>query len=517
MKISHTVSSIMTLYGADELFDSNAINTWIGMTQIRIHEEIEKIIGDDGKELKVAVVFDDQVGVFDGRMLFEHQDAIMKSAATSVVNGKAAKQKQNGYLRKLLQPSSMLKIYFRTTIEFNSIRKDDAAGDWNPNEMVAAGFKTPAQQKEYLDALKASDQDSASSFDNVESMILTVDGTLTTLKSNNGERIAEVDVSVVEEVPNQNTLLPHVVQQRGNTMSPDYILYYVIIGAASIIIIVFVVGGLYIYKTKLAVVSSSSLSIPSSSTSKPFVQDTPTVLNCTTVASDTPSPQDAAQLPPQITTTAATPTTPAPIMPVTTIIPREGEDDVSTLENPYFPNISDEPHAENTVGESMISSEHKGYVWEMNRDRFNAGDPSTVTGGNNTVISNNFRHPNNNMFIDDNTLEDIYQTPDGSYNLEGGDGGDGSNSNSNFTRLTVVAPPGKLGITFNVHTGNMPIVLTIEETSMLHGDVHVGDLVMSVDEIDCGGLSAVQVSRLISSRGGNPVRTLVLLRGSGSC
>jgi len=486
----------MTLYGADELLDDNAIEVWIDVTQIRIRDETMKIIGDDGKELKVMVVFDDQNDeLIDDRMLIEKQGVSATSAAISVANGEAAKQ--IGYLRKLPQSSSsMLEINFRITIEFNSKRED--YDGWNPNEMIAAGFKTPAQQKEYLDVLKASD-DNSSSFANVKSMTMTVDGTLITLKSNDAERIAE-------------TLLPHkVVQQRGNNMSPDYTLYYVIIGAVSIIIILLLAGGLYVYKTKLAMSSSSTISMPSSTTSKPFVQDTPTVLNCTTVASELQSPQETTTLPPRITTT-----TPVPAMPVTTIIPREGDDDVSTLENPYFPKISEgEPHAENTVGESMMSSEHKGYVWEMNRDRFNAGDPSTVTGGNNTIVSNNFRHPNSNVFVDDNTLEDIYRTPDGSYNVGGGDGGDGSNSN--LSRLTVVAPPGKLGITFNVHTGNMPIVLTIEETSVLHGDVHVGDLVMSVDEIDCGGLSAVQVSRLISSRGGNPVRTLVLLRGSGSC
>lgn len=496
----------MTLYGADELLDGNAIKVWIDETQGRIRDEIEKIVGDDGEELNVTVVFDGK-----------EEDDIAAPAASSTANGEEAKRKQNGYLRKLLQSSSILEIYFRTTIEFNSIREDD--DDWNPNEMIAAGFESPVRRKEYLEALKASDD--TSFFDNVESMTLTVDGTLMTLKSNDGELIAEVEVSVAEEDPNQNTLPTHVVQQRGNVTSPDYTLYYVIVGAASIIIILLLAGGLYVYKTKLAMSSlSSSLSIPSSTTSsKPFVRDTPTVLNCTTVASESPSPPETTTLPPPITTT-----TPVPVMPVTTVVPREGDDDVSTLENPYFPKMSEgeHHHAENTVGESMMSSEHKGYVWGMNGDRFNAGeDPSTVTGGANTIISNHFlRHPHNTMFIDDTTLEDIYKNPDGSYNLEGGGdcgGGDGSNSNSNFTRLTVVAPPGKLGITFNVHTGNMPIVLTIEETSVLHGDVHVGDLVMSVDEIDCGGLSAVQVSRLISSRGGNPVRTLVLLRGSGSC
>ena len=78
-----------------------------------------------------------------------------------------------------------------------------------------------------------------------------------------------------------------------------------------------------------------------------------------------------------------------------------------------------------------------------------------------------------------------------------------------------MAPSGKLGIVIDNQTGDMPIVHAIKETSVLHGRVNVGDFLMSVDEVDTRGMSAVQVSKLISSRSQNPVRKLVLMRGSG--
>ena len=49
----------------------------------------------------------------------------------------------------------------------------------------------------------------------------------------------------------------------------------------------------------------------------------------------------------------------------------------------------------------------------------------------------------------------------------------------------------------------------------LKGRVEVGYLLLSVDEVDCRGMSAVRVSKVISSRSRNPERTLVLLRGVG--
>lgn len=78
-----------------------------------------------------------------------------------------------------------------------------------------------------------------------------------------------------------------------------------------------------------------------------------------------------------------------------------------------------------------------------------------------------------------------------------------------------MAPEGKLGIVVDNPGMDIPVVHAIKETSVLHGRVKVGDLLLSVDERDCRGMSPVAVSKLISSRSDNPTRTLVLLRRTG--
>jgi hypothetical protein len=42
----------------------------------------------------------------------------------------------------------------------------------------------------------------------------------------------------------------------------------------------------------------------------------------------------------------------------------------------------------------------------------------------------------------------------------------------------------------------------------------VGIVVPTLDEVDCRGMTAVAVSKLIGNRSNNPTRTLKLLRGS---
>ena len=82
-----------------------------------------------------------------------------------------------------------------------------------------------------------------------------------------------------------------------------------------------------------------------------------------------------------------------------------------------------------------------------------------------------------------------------------------------FYDLTSPLAPGKLGIVIDNPRNEVPFVHAIKETSILYGRVNVGDLLVSVDEVDCKGLTAIQVSRLISSRNQNP-RNLTLMRSA---
>ncbi len=105
------------------------------------------------------------------------------------------------------------------------------------------------------------------------------------------------------------------------------------------------------------------------------------------------------------------------------------------------------------------------------------------------------------LFGEDATLEDIYQNPVG----------DGENALDYFT---VVAPAGKLGVVLNNPNGDLPVVYAIKESSALRGMIMVGDLLISVDEVDCRGMTSSSVSAFLTSRSRNPTRTLVLARGS---
>ena len=183
-----------------------------------------------------------------------------------------------------------------------------------------------------------------------------------------------------------------------------------------------------------------------------------------------------------------------------TIESREGEqDDVSTLGDPYFGEaVNAVMDRDDTVAESMISAEADMYVYGVGRPRLDTGTSSRMD----TTISG--RSGAKMMFTDDPTLEDIYKTP--AMNIYEED--------ENSQRLTVVAPSGKLGIVIDNPGGDIPIVHAIKETSALNGRIKVGDSLLSVDEKDCRGMSAVAVSKLISSRSDNPSRTFVILRGS---
>jgi len=219
---------------------------------------------------------------------------------------------------------------------------------------------------------------------------------------------------------------------------------------------------------------------------------------------DAAAPDDGAFPQSPLTQAMTMPTTPPPQENenIVTIESREGEDDdVSTLHDPFVGLWGDaipEPHADNTVDESMISSEHKGYVWAVGRQRLDTGGGSTINGTSITGGS---------AFTDDNTLEGMYGTQDAYHEKE----------RSSFGSLTVVAPSGKLGIIVDNQTGDMPVVVAIKETSVLHGKIKEGDMMISVDEIDCRGMSSMQVSKLISSRSHNPTRYLVLGRTTFTC
>jgi hypothetical protein len=62
----------------------------------------------------------------------------------------------------------------------------------------------------------------------------------------------------------------------------------------------------------------------------------------------------------------------------------------------------------------------------------------------------------------------------------------------------VRAPPGKLGMVVDTPNGGVPVVRAIRPDSVLHGNVLVGDRLISVDNKDVTNMTALDVSSLIS-------------------
>jgi len=79
-------------------------------------------------------------------------------------------------------------------------------------------------------------------------------------------------------------------------------------------------------------------------------------------------------------------------------------------------------------------------------------------------------------------------------------------------RIEIDAPPGKLGVVIDTPNGGVPLVHAIKDTSVLADRIRVNDKLVSVDGEDTTTMSAVKVSRLISSRADNPRRILVFVR-----
>ena len=76
----------------------------------------------------------------------------------------------------------------------------------------------------------------------------------------------------------------------------------------------------------------------------------------------------------------------------------------------------------------------------------------------------------------------------------------------------ITVPAGKLGMVIDTPNGGFPIVHAIKDTSILADRVRVGDRLVSVDGQDCTTMTAVQVSKLISTKSEQESRVLVFVR-----
>jgi C-terminal processing protease CtpA/Prc len=129
------------------------------------------------------------------------------------------------------------------------------------------------------------------------------------------------------------------------------------------------------------------------------------------------------------------------------------------------------------------------------RDRVQSEDFTKVSSANSAAMSKLGRM-GDNLFADDASFEQQFEDPE--------------------ERFDVVAPAGKLGMVIDTPNGGMPVVHAIKETSVLAEQVRVGDRLLSVDGEDCTGMTAMQVSKLISLKSEKPARVLVFARSAAN-
>ena len=78
--------------------------------------------------------------------------------------------------------------------------------------------------------------------------------------------------------------------------------------------------------------------------------------------------------------------------------------------------------------------------------------------------------------------------------------------------ITVQAPPGKLGVVVDIPDFGPAVVFKIRDTSVLRGQVHLGDRLLAVNDLDVTTYSAMRISALIADLSTQPVRTFTLMR-----
>lgn len=83
-------------------------------------------------------------------------------------------------------------------------------------------------------------------------------------------------------------------------------------------------------------------------------------------------------------------------------------------------------------------------------------------------------------------------------------------------RFEVVAPPGKLEMVIDTPQGENPVVHFIKDTSVLAGQIQVGDRLIALDGVDCRTMSAMQCSKLISLKSERARREFIFARPGGS-
>jgi C-terminal processing protease CtpA/Prc len=78
----------------------------------------------------------------------------------------------------------------------------------------------------------------------------------------------------------------------------------------------------------------------------------------------------------------------------------------------------------------------------------------------------------------------------------------------------VKAPAGKLGVILDNPDEGPPMIHSVKDTSVLLGQLNVGDRLIMIDDVDVRSFSPAQVVQLLSTKSSNPVRLLTMSSGA---
>lgn len=78
--------------------------------------------------------------------------------------------------------------------------------------------------------------------------------------------------------------------------------------------------------------------------------------------------------------------------------------------------------------------------------------------------------------------------------------------------MDINAPPGRLGVVIDTPDDGPPVVYSVKASSVIAGQLLVGDKVIAVDDEDVQKCTAIHVSRMIGKKASNPNRKITITR-----
>eukprot|EP00584_Thalassiosira_punctigera_P013261 CAMPEP_0172564522 /NCGR_PEP_ID=MMETSP1067-20121228/104709_1 /TAXON_ID=265564 ORGANISM="Thalassiosira punctigera, Strain Tpunct2005C2" /NCGR_SAMPLE_ID=MMETSP1067 /ASSEMBLY_ACC=CAM_ASM_000444 /LENGTH=409 /DNA_ID=CAMNT_0013355213 /DNA_START=1 /DNA_END=1227 /DNA_ORIENTATION=+ len=409
----------MVLHRSEPL-DERSEGFWTDVTESTIHDEAAAEVNIDPELVEVRVVLENQQALEPTRMLQGSRDDAGAPGPS-----------------RYAESSSPLRIRFATTIRFPSV-----TDDWDAEQMVASGFQSPAQRRNYINSLQ--ERGGGSYFESLKSMTMEV-----------GEDSDREGGSPPDEDGSANgaegsrdiggAVGGGAAGAVGGAVGGNNAAYYIVGGSVGGACILLFATAIVIYcftrgKGGTSDRDAKGQSFPTAGTSSDRY---PPVVEIGT----------------EVATKDETLHQPTPTSYIGTIESKEEVDDVSTLGDPYMGDaVNAVMDTDRTVGESMVSSQQELYVYGVGRPTCAAtlAGGSTINGS--TINSGSYvrRHM---IFGEDATLEAMYRPPDSASSAMMGE-----DQSQQFQTVTVVAPSGKLGIVLDNPQGDLPIVWAIKET-----------------------------------------------------